>query len=238
MATAKKTTAKKTTAKKTTAKKTNSSLVMEVPEVPRQKSPQRFAESEVARTVVTTPKISTKDSIVPTTATPAASPRRGKLLRVTLIPVLVIGLVVFFSQNLDSSQESNNVASENVEIENEVTTPTENLTPTPTPTPTATTATAPVEIASVQSRFVYTSTGIKLSWILTGADSIESVEVSVVENNGESQIVGSYGPDTKFVEFLKEDNAGRASFTVSLMTKSGQKIIAPSLDVRGKFSAK
>ena len=211
---------------------------MEVPEVPRQKSPQRFAESEVARTVVTTPKISTKDSIVPTTATPAASPRRGKLLRVTLIPVLVIGLVVFFSQNLDSSQESNNVASENVEIENEVTTPTENLTPTPTPTPTATTATAPVEIASVQSRFVYTSTGIKLSWILTGADSIESVEVSVVENNGESQIVGSYGPDTKFVEFLKEDNAGRASFTVSLMTKSGQKIIAPSLDVRGKFSAK
>jgi hypothetical protein len=211
---------------------------MEVPEVPRQKSPQRFAESEVARTVVTTPKISTKDSIVPTTATPAASPRRGKLLRVTLIPVLVIGLVVFFSQNLDSSQESNNVASENIEIENEVTTPTETPTPSPTPTTAATTATAPVEIASVQSRFVYTSTGIKLSWILTGADSIESVEVSVVENNGERQIVGSYSPDTKFVEFLKEDNAGRASFTVSLMTKSGQKIIAPSLDVRGKFSAK
>ena len=214
--------------------------MLEVPEVPRQKSPQRFIDGELERAVVTTPKISTEDSIVPPITKQGNSPRRGKLLRVTLIPVLVIGLVVFFSQNLDSSQESNNVASENIEIENEVTTPTETPTPTPSPTPTtaATTATAPVEIASVQSRFVYTSTGIKLSWILTGADSIESVEVSVVENNGERQIVGSYSPDTKFVEFLKEDNAGRASFTVSLMTKSGQKIIAPSLDVRGKFSAK
>ena len=235
-------TAKKTTAKKTTAKKTTTSLVMEVPEVPRQKSPQRFTDSELERTAVTTPNSPSKVAIVPPSAKQVTSPRRGKLLRVTLIPVLVIGLVVLFSQNLDSSEESNKAVAENVEIENEVTTPTETPTssPTPIPTPSAapTTEEAPIENASVQSRFVYTSTGIKLSWILTGADSIESVEVSVVENNGESQKVGSYGPDTKFVEFLKEDNAGRASFTVSLLTKTGQKIIAPSLDVRGKFSAK
>jgi hypothetical protein len=213
---------------------------MEVPEVPRQKSPQRFTDSELERTAVTTPNSPSKVAIVPPIAKQVSSPRRGKLLRVTLIPVLVIGLVVLFSQNLNSNEESNKSVAENVEVENEVTTPTETPTSSPTPTPSAasTTEVAPVEIASVQSRFVYTSTGIKLSWILTGADSIESVEVSVVENNGESQKVGSYGPDTQFVEFLKEDNAGRASFTVSLLTKTGQKIIAPSLDVRGKFSAK
>ena len=215
---------------------------MKVPEVPRQKSPQRFTDSELERTAVTTPNSPSKVSIVPPIAKQGNSPRRGKPLKVTVILVLVIGLIVLFSQNLDSSEVSNKAVYENVEVENEVTAPTENPTPSPTPIPTPSAAPtneeAPIENASVQSRFVYTSTGIKLSWILTGADSIESVEVSVVENNGESQKVGSYGPDTQFVEFLKEDNAGRASFTVSLLTKTGQKIIAPSLDVRGKFSAK
>jgi len=211
---------------------------MRVPEVPLQQTPHRMSSFEPTAKTSVVKNTEGRTEFTSTIANESSASRRGKVLMIALLLSFTLGLAFVFLQNFGSTAESSNQDTEIVKSEedvepNLVVDPSE----TPSATPEANLTEAPTELTSVQTRFIYTSTGIKLIWDLTNEAEIESVEVSAVVNNSDSQILGRFSTSTQSMELLKEDNVGLTSFTVSAISKSGQKIIAPSLNVRGKFSA-
>jgi hypothetical protein len=212
---------------------------MSVPEVPLPQTSARISSFEPAGKSSAFTISESKNELTPSIAKEISTSRRGKPLKVAVLLAFTLGLAFVLTQNLGSTGDSSNQNSGIVETEEE--SADSNLVPEPTTTSTTTPEVdpteAPTENISVQSRFIYTSTGIKLLWDLTGIAAIESVEVSAAVNSADSQILGLFAPSTSSVELTKEDNAGLTSFKVSVITKTGQKVIAPALNVRGKFSA-
>ena len=148
---------------------------------------------------------------------------------------IVIGIlataVFALAQNFDSSSESSSLTTEPVveTIETEKVESQENSE--------INSESAPVERITLESRFFYTSTGIELKWNVNQPNEIVSVEISSQENSASILRLGSFDAETNSLELTKNDNEGVTAFSVKATTKSGQQIIAPVLEVRGKFSA-
>jgi hypothetical protein len=211
---------------------------MSVPEVPIQQTPQRISSFEPAGKTTAVKNTEGRNEFTSTIANENSTSRRGKVLMIAIVLTFTLGLAFVLIQNLGSTEESSNPGTEIVNSQ-EGAEPNLEVDPTASPnsTPEVNPPAAASEIVSVQARFIYTSTGIKLIWDLTNQAEVESVEVSAVVNNSDSQILGRFSPSTQSVELTKEDNVGLTSFSVIVKTQSGQKVIAPSLNVRGKFSA-
>jgi hypothetical protein len=211
---------------------------MTVPEVPLQQTPQRITSFESAGKTSAVKNAEGKSEFTSPVVHKNSTSRRGKVLLIAIVLTITLGLAFVQMQNLGSTEESSNPGTEIVNSQEDAE-PNLEADPTASPasTPQVNPSAARSEVVSVQARFIYTSTGIELIWDLTNEAEIESVEVSAVVNNSDSQMLGRFSSSTQSVELTKEDNVGLTSFSVSVITQSGQKVVAPSLNVRGKFSA-
>ena len=110
--------------------------------------------------------------------------------------------------------------------------------PAPANSPEPTPSSTPVSIqAQIETKFVFTPTGISLSWTVSGVSQYDYAEIRLSEDGGSEKSLGKFKPGTQSLELIKEDNQGQTSFKAYLHLENGQVVIAPSLDVRGKFSA-
>jgi hypothetical protein len=235
--TAKKTTAKKTTAKKTTAKKTTairSSALFDIPEVPIQNQMERqlSVASEVKPVVISeslVQKVETEEK-----RTTKSAP---KLLAPIIVVMGVLAGSLLFISNSDSDGGASQSLSETESQVEEPIDPSSSPSDSATPIPSATAQNANI-VTRVESRYLFTPTGINLIWEISGKENVDYVQLDVIEDDGRSVSLGKFGSDSTQLELIKEDNQGNSSFRVTLVTKNGSKVIAPTLDVRGKFSAK
>jgi hypothetical protein len=208
------------------------SPLFDIPEVPVQNSSERSrvlssqTQQEVKRVV------STAREYESDVRKGKSSPQLyGFLL---LVFVLIAGSFIFFSdKNPQRKAEPSNTAVEKVVEDSKVTSSEVAPTPTKSSAPIST-STSP----TVQSRYIFTPTGIELIWELSDTENLDYIEITAAENAGKEISLGRFGSNSNSLELVKDDNQGVTTFKFTAVTKTGSKIMTPVLDVRGKFSVK
>ena len=94
---------------------------------------------------------------------------------------------------------------------------------------------SPNPTISVKPSFLYTSTGIKISWITTGLKDFSGVNLATSEDGGPFRTISDGdGSSTEF-DLLKVDNEGITRFRLTFTSMDGSRVTAPLLSIRGRF---
>lgn len=122
-----------------------------------------------------------------------------------------------------------------------VATPIESATPassevaTAEPTPIESVSEAPTtSIGTVRASYLYTSTGIRLAWQVSGAE-VDSVEVSKSEDGGEFSTLSTLMAEDRALRITKIDTKGLTRFRVTITSTSGESF-STSVAIRGRFT--
>ena len=238
-ATAKKATAKKATAKKATAKKAATAapvkraprkvvdLTVGVPEVPFGGTSPRTPLRSPAP-VATEPRIS---PVIPE----ERKAKKGNGPLVFAVIAVIASAAYYFSQQSSSGSTPSTtpapVASESptaapsAEASAEATASTE---PVVTTSP-ATTA------LSAKPTFLYTSTGIKISWSTSGFDQYSDVILSASVDGGTFAPIRSGDGSISAFDVVKVDTVGKTAFKLIFTTSEGEKVTSSLVSIRGRF---
>lgn len=122
-----------------------------------------------------------------------------------------------------------------------VTTPTETATPEPsasaTAEPVATESATQEPVAAtgtVRASYLYTSTGIRLAWNVSGADAA-SIEVSTSEDGKAFTSLATLNPEDRALRIIKVDTKGRTTFKVTVTPVVGEGF-STTVGLRGRFT--
>lgn len=255
-AVAKKAVAKKSPVKKTVAKK----AVAKKAPVKKSATKKVVAKKSVAtRKVDTTlkfgiPEVPVTSSTIPTNRTSAPLPertspspvvevvtntekkRKGNGALIFAVVALLASIAYLITQMSDNSSPSaatpTPVASATESVSAE---PTTEPTTEPSQAP-ATKAAAVTADVSATPTFIYTSTGIKVSWNIEGFSSYTKVVLSASEDGAPFAILAEGNSDQSSFDILKTDTVGRTLFKVTFTIDSGEKISSSALGIRGRFT--
>lgn len=122
-----------------------------------------------------------------------------------------------------------------------VATPTESATPEPSasttaePVPTESSSQEPVAATgTVRASYLYTSTGIRLAWNVSGADAA-SVEVSASEDGKAFTSLATLNSGDRALRITKIDTKGQTKFRVTVTPASGESF-STTVSIRGRFT--
>lgn len=146
---------------------------------------------------------------------PAAAPKKAKKTdsnrNVAIVALLlVLGFGGFMFANNPSSP---------AEVESEVVTEPEVVTPPANP---------------ITTSFTYTSTGIRLAWNVKGID-VESILISSAEDGKDLAEIKNLASTARFLNLMKTDTTGSTKFQVTTTTTKGE-TFSSTVGLRGRFT--
>lgn len=248
-AVAKKTVAKKTVAKKTTpAKKATAKKSAPVKSAPRKVVDLTTSIPEVPFGGVTSrPRISTPVISEPPAPQEVyvAEKKEGNGFLWFAVIALIASIVYFFTQQ--SAADDSEVASPTpVASESASATPTAPPSSEPSEPSTSKPVASEKPVASkspavnssalaAQAAFLYTSTGIKISWSTTGFTEFTAVTLSASQDGAPFTPIATAGAAQQSFDVVKIDTVGKTAFKVTLTTSDGAKVVTAPLSIRGHF---
>jgi hypothetical protein len=149
---------------------------------------------------------------------PAAAPKKSNKVKKTssnrnvaiVALLLVLGFGGFMFANNPSSP---------AEVQSEVVTEPEVVTPPAKP---------------ITTSFTYTSTGIRLAWNVKGID-VESILISSAEDGKEFAEIKNLASTARFLNLMKTDTTGSTKFQVTTTTTKGE-TFSSTVGLRGRFT--
>ena len=243
-AVAKKSVAKKAVAKKTVAKKATAKKVATA--APVKRAPRKVVDLTVGVPEVpfggTSPRTPLR-SPAPVATEPRISPvipeerkaKKGNGPLVFAVIAVIASAAYYFSQQSSSGSTPS-------------TTPAPVASESPTVTPSAeasaeaTASTEPVVTASpatstlsAKPTFLYTSTGIKISWSTSGFDQYSDVILSASVDGGTFAPIRSGDGSISAFDVVKVDTVGKTAFKLIFTTSEGEKVTSSLVSIRGRF---
>jgi hypothetical protein len=212
----KKAVAKKATPVKSSPRNTMD-LAVRVPEVPRILPAQRTQSATI------NPLPAQRAEIAETKSRSSNIPLWFALL------ALVISIVYFIAQRSDANTQSSSAP---------------NAVETASPTPSATFKQSETKESesitaasiSAEPEFLYTSTGIEITWSTSGFNTYSSVTLLSSVNNAPFIELTSGESTLSSFALTKEDTVGQTRFKLVFTTSEGAEITSSPLSVRGLFS--
>ncbi len=223
---AKKPAVKKAVAKKSPAVSRQGSKVVDltsgIPEVPLRTSSPRSVS----------PQFVTDDNFVSPTVTPQEKSQKGNGLLWFAVLALVASIAYFISQQgaTDSAQSASPSPTQVAQSES-----------SPEATPEATASTSPMatsapQVEKVTPTFLYTSTGIEISWKGEGVGAFSKVTLASSEDGGDFLIIANGGADARSFDVEKVDTVGKTVFRLTFTQDGGETVSSAPLTIRGRFA--
>ena len=86
----------------------------------------------------------------------------------------------------------------------------------------------------ITTSFTYTSTGIRLAWIVKGID-VESILISSAEDGKDFTEIKNLASTARFLNLMKTDTTGSTKFQVTTTSTKGE-TFSSTVGLRGRFT--